>query len=161
MLPTPTSLGLRGAGKIQSFEARIDAAEALKMAALAMKRQYDKSHQPLVSHPGDKILLRLHQGYNIPRALSPKYSDQHAGPFKVLQRVGPLAYNIDIPSTWKIHPVVSIAHLEQYPQGDDPFNRPAPDQPAPIQVEGQDEYEVERIVAKRTHVTKSGKTKTQ
>jgi hypothetical protein len=36
-LPTPTALGLRGAGKIQSFEARIDAAEALKMADLAMK----------------------------------------------------------------------------------------------------------------------------
>jgi hypothetical protein len=79
-LPTPTALGLRGAGKIQSFEARIDAAEALKMADLAMKRQYDKSHQPVIFHPGDNVLLRLHKGYNVPKALSAKYSNQYAGP---------------------------------------------------------------------------------
>lgn len=46
-LPLPNALGLRGTSRLQSFEARIDAAEALKMAGLTMKRQYDKSHQPI------------------------------------------------------------------------------------------------------------------
>ncbi|KAG2012354.1 hypothetical protein GB937_007183 [Aspergillus fischeri] len=86
------------------------------MAALAMKRQHDKSHQPMLFHPGDKVLLRLHKGYDIPKALSAKYSDQYAGPFDIVQRVGPLAYKLDIPDTWRIHPVISIAHLEAYPE---------------------------------------------
>ncbi|KAF7115228.1 hypothetical protein CNMCM5793_001655 [Aspergillus hiratsukae] len=120
-LPAPSALGLRGAGKVQSFEARIEAAEALKLAGLAMKRQT----------------------------------------ITVLQRIGPLAYKLDLPETWRIHPVISVEHLEQYPPDQDPSGRPAPDKPGPIQVEGQGEYEIEKIIAKRYHKTKSGRIKAQ
>jgi hypothetical protein len=67
---------------------------------------------------------------------------QYARPSTVLKRVGPLAHELDLPETWRIHPVISIAHLKRYPPNQDPFGRPAPDKPGPIQVEGQDEYEI-------------------
>jgi hypothetical protein len=38
----------------------------------------------MIFHPGDKVLLYLYKGYNVPQALSPKYSNQYAGPFEVV-----------------------------------------------------------------------------
>lgn len=61
----------------------------------------------------------------------------------------------------KFKPVISITHLEPYPSGQDLFNRPTLDKPGPVKVEGQEEYEIKQIVAKCTHKTKSGRTKTQ
>jgi hypothetical protein len=74
-LPTPTTLRLRGAGKVQSFEARLNVEETLKIASIMMKQQYNRTHQPMIFHPGDRVLLHLYKGYNVPQALSPKYSD--------------------------------------------------------------------------------------
>jgi hypothetical protein len=34
---------------------------------------------------------------------------------RVLERIGNLAYRLDIPPNWKIHPVISVAHLEPKP----------------------------------------------
>jgi hypothetical protein len=36
-LPTPTTLGLRGAGKVQSFKARLNAEETLKLVSMMIK----------------------------------------------------------------------------------------------------------------------------
>ncbi|KAN0069219.1 hypothetical protein V8E54_012848 [Elaphomyces granulatus] len=59
-------------------------------------------------------MLRLHRGYSIPQieVLGRKLGPQFAGPFMVVEKIGPLAYRLNLPLHWKIHPVVSIAHLE-------------------------------------------------
>lgn len=99
--------------------------------------------------PGDWALLRLHRGYNIPSATNHKLDQQYAGPFKVLERIGRLAYRLQVPDHWKIHNVFSIAQLEPAPApGSDPYNRPLLDKPGPIEA-GADVYKVERILDKR------------
>ena len=67
-----------------------------------------------------------------------------------------MAYELDIPTTWKIHPVVSIAHLSPCPDNSaDPFNRTQPP-PGPLAYDTDDTtdadgevYELERIVDHR------------
>jgi hypothetical protein len=83
--------------------------------------------------------LRLHTGYNIPAATSKKLHMQRVGPFRVLERIGRLAYKLDIPSNWQFHPVFSVAHLEPAPADDDPFGRPRPEEPESMYVDGDDD----------------------
>lgn len=71
------------------------------------------------------------QGYSMPSALPDKFSQQYAGPFAVKRRVGRLAYELELPPHWAVHPVFSVAFLEKYPQEPDPFLRPIPDHPGP------------------------------
>ena len=48
---------------------------------------------------------------------------KYDGPFEVSQKVSSVAYRIKLPSSYKIHPVINIAHLENY-KGDPNQERP-------------------------------------
>jgi hypothetical protein len=80
--------------------AHVEANDAIMLAAMWMKRYYDRSHKPMFFKPGDFVSLRLHRGYNVPglKDRNVKIEQQFAGPFKVLERVGRLAYRIQLPS---------------------------------------------------------------
>lgn len=111
----------------------IDAKDAIALAAMVMKRQYDKKHIPMFFQVGDWVSLRLHRGYTVPglKDRNHKIEQQFAGPFKVIERIGRLAYKLQLPPTMsRVHPVISIAHLEpaQPPQAD-PFQRAHSEQP--------------------------------
>ena len=125
---TPWDLQYNALRYRQDFASRTDAAECLKYAAMQMKRQYDARHTPRHFSVGDKVLLRIGRGYNIPTnaLISRKLGQQYAGLFTVLERVGRLAYRLDLPSAWKVHPVISVQHLEPAPFPD-PFDREAQD----------------------------------
>ncbi|KAI0996570.1 hypothetical protein K3495_g11614 [Podosphaera aphanis] len=95
--------------------ARIEAIDAIKLAAVYMKHQYDSKHLPKVFKPGDFVALRLHRGFNVPglAGRNIKIEQQFAGPFRVLERMGRSTYRIDLPpSMRRIHPVISVVHLE-------------------------------------------------
>ena len=146
--------------KIDHFLARTSAKEAIDFAQLSNKFHYDRHHQPMFLKVGDWALLRLHKGYKIPSTLgiTKKLTQQYVGPFKVLQRVGRLAYKLDIPDSWLVHPVFTIAQLEPCPDPTkDPFNRPRDEHIPPISTneDGTINCEVERLLNKR--VFKKGK----
>jgi len=129
--------------------ARVDAADALDFAAMNMKYYYDRRHTAMFLAPGDYALLRLHKGYDLPSELNSKLSQQYAGPFKVLEKVGRLAYRLQLPDHWQIHDVFTIAQLEPAPPpGSDPYNRTAYDEPGPVEP-NTDIYKVSRILDKR------------
>lgn len=105
-------------------------------------------------------MLRLHRGYKIPSSqiLGTKLSQQFAGPFKILSKVGNLAYRLKIPTYWRIHPVFTIAQLEPcLKPALDPFSQgDMPKEPDSIFVEGDTDITtscmVERIILNRnTH----------
>jgi hypothetical protein len=129
--------------------ARIDAADALDFAVMNMKFHYDRRHTTMFLAPGDWALLRLHKCYRIPSATSHKLDQQYIRPFKVLEKVGRLAYCLELPAHWRIHDVFSIAQLEPAPApGSDPYERPIPDEPGPVIAENE-MYEVEGLLDKR------------
>ena len=54
------------------------------------------------------------------------------GPYPVVRKISPLAYELDLPLGVKIHPVVSIVYLSRYRAYEDPFGR-IPPPPGPIE----------------------------
>ena len=59
------------------------------------------------------------------------------GPFKVVQRVNDVAYELELPKPWKIHKVFHVSLLKPYHKG----GRHQPPPPA-LLVEGEEEFEV-------------------
>ena len=151
----PTDL-LLSTTPIDQDVARIEARDALSYAQLNQKFHYDRSHTPMFLKVGEWALIKLHKGYNIPSTahITKKLSQQYVGPFQVLQKVGRLAYRLAIPDRWPIHPVFTIAQLEPCPPpSSDPFQRPRPDHPDSVHVDGDTDtyksWELERLLNKR------------
>ena len=137
---------------------RRDAQLAMDFAAAQAKLRYDNRHRLLEFDVGDMVFLRLHHGYHLPGRPAKAYSQQRAGPYRVLERVGRLAYRLDIPPNSRIHPVISIAHLSPSADGEDPFQR-LTSPPGPVrddQPRADDEYEVEAILKHRRDKRKGG-----
>ena len=136
--------------------ARIDAADAIAFAQANALRAYDKKHQAIHFQKGDHVLLRLHKGYNIPSStiLGRKLSQQYAGPFRIIEKIGSLAYKLDLPKHWRVHPVFTVAQLEPCPDpSTDLFQRSRPEHPDSIFVERDNEqvksYKIEKLIAHR------------
>ncbi|KAK7961166.1 hypothetical protein PG988_012380 [Apiospora saccharicola] len=133
-----------------------EARDALDYAADTMKLQYDSTRRYHEFNVGDEVYLKLHKGYKLPGNNPRKWSQQRVGPFTIVKKVGPLAYELNFPRSWRVHRVVSIAQLYPTPKGGDPFGRTRP-QPGRIVVEGDDEewhsFEIEKLVARRINRT--------
>ncbi|OGM40970.1 hypothetical protein ABOM_010505 [Aspergillus bombycis] len=141
----------------QDFTSRLDAEQELGWAAFQMKQYYDRNRVPIEFEIGDEVFLKLHQGYKLPanKRVSKKFSRQLAGPFMVLRRIGDLVYELDLPSTWKVNPVISVIHLEKGTTDKDPFGR-APSKPPPVLEErfpdDTNRFEVEAVLDKRVNL---------
>lgn len=131
-----------------------EAAERIDRAGAIAKMRYDDKHTPTEFEVGDVVYLRLHKGYHLPGKPNRKWSPQRAGPFRVIRKVGKAAYELDFPKTWRVHPVISVAHLYKPRQGTDPYGRKAAP-PDPVMVEGEEHWEIERIVQRRVRWRKS------
>ena len=131
---------------------RIEARDAIAFAAIQSKRYYDGKHQPVFFEVNDYVHLRLHRGYAVPGLHHRKTSQQYVGPFKIIERIGRLAYRLQLPVAWKIHPVISVAHLEPATDPNtDPYKRPRPEQPPAVEIDGEDgHYEISKVLDKRT-----------
>jgi len=71
---------------------------------------YDKKHTPITFKPGDKVFITIitgiQPGYHLLNNVFMKLSEYRVGPFTILNTVGRLAYKLDIPKPWNIHPVM-------------------------------------------------------
>ena len=109
-----------------TFQSRTDAADAISFALANQKAHYNRKHQPLFIKVGDWAMLKLHKGYSIPSSVgvTKKLTQEYIGPFRVIKRVGCLAYKLDVPSDWRIHPIFSVAQFKPAPSPtEDPFQR--------------------------------------
>ena len=123
----------------------------IDIAAMFNKGRYDARHTPVDIDKGDTVYLRLHHGYQLPGNPKKKWSPTRAGPYMVKEIVGTQAFKLDFPSHWRVHPVVSAAHLWKPTQGMDPFHRIEP-APQPIALDGNgeaDHWELDRIIRHR------------
>ncbi|KAM4060255.1 chromatin organization modifier domain-containing protein [Hirsutella rhossiliensis] len=96
---------------------RKQASLAMDLAAMKAKRWYDAKHRPIHLKAGDKVYLKLHQGYHQPGRPPKKWSQQREGPFVIRRMVGDLACELDLPEQIKVHPVISIHHLKPAHEG--------------------------------------------
>ena len=75
-----------------------------------------------------------------------KLTEQFVAPYKVKNIISANAVKLELPSTVHIHPVVNVSKLQMYkPQ----VEGQKATKPAPVIVEGEEEYKVEKILNKR------------
>jgi hypothetical protein len=88
----------------------------LTMAQNHMKEHADQHHCERSFEVGDWVLLILqpYKQMSLKQAkkdhkLSPKYY----GPYKVLQKIGTMAYKLDFPTSSQVHPVFHVSCLQK------------------------------------------------
>ncbi|GHJ84924.1 hypothetical protein NliqN6_1326 [Naganishia liquefaciens] len=84
-------------------------------------------------------------------AATQKLHGKYSGPFQIVRKVSPTAYELDLPANIKIHPTINIEYLKEYHASPERLGpRDAPLRPdALLTSDGSAEYEVERILAHR------------
>ena len=66
------------------------------------------------------------------------------GPFKIAKVISPVAYGLDLPPAWRVHPVFHVSNLKRFKRSEEFEREEQP--PPPVMVEGEEEYEVEAIL---------------
>ena len=124
-------------------ELRKEAAAAHEVAAAAMAKRI-RGKLPDFKE-GDKVWLEgKNLRLNYPhRKLAPK----REGPFKIIKVLGPVTYRLQLPKTWKMHPVFHATLLTPFRTTEE--HGPSYPRPPPDLVEQEPEYEVEAITNHR------------
>ncbi|XP_058766610.1 uncharacterized protein LOC131640216 [Vicia villosa] len=96
----------------------------LQRSRKQMETQANKSRRELTFNVGDSVLLRLrpYRQHSVTKRSSKKLSKYYHGPYTVVKRVGEVAYELDLPSSSKIHPVVHVSLLRPFFEASSTFN---------------------------------------
>ncbi|KAL4297251.1 hypothetical protein GQ457_12G025690 [Hibiscus cannabinus] len=87
----------------------------LFQAQLRMKNQADKRRREVELTVGDWAFVRLqpYRQLSLRMNRNQKLSPRFFGPYKVAQRIGPVAYKLELPDSTRIHPIFHISQLKQ------------------------------------------------
>lgn len=102
-------------------------------------------------------MLKLHKDYSIFSSVgvTKKLIQQYVGRFRIVKKVGQLAYKLDIPSDWRIYPVNSVAQLKPASDpAEDPFQHFRPQYLPLVFAEGDTDrhksFKIDRLLDKWT-----------
>jgi hypothetical protein len=130
--------------RLERFQRACDSvSKRLKDTMAVQKKYYDAQHEPIEFGTGDFVLLST-KNLNIKRpkgSLWPKY----VGPFEILEPCRKQAYHLKFPSTWRIHDVINVSHLEKW-RGDKHLYKGPVIIPDEVKFENRQEYEVKCVL---------------
>src|SRR6266436_7320116 len=117
-----------------------------KNAIWALNKSSDQNGPPPSQYkPGQQVWLDTTH-LKLPHQKA-KLTPKCLGPFKITKEISLVVYQLALPVSWRIHDVFHASLLSPYHETNahgPNFTRPPPDL-----IEGEEEYEVERIVAHR------------
>ncbi|KAI3761239.1 hypothetical protein L1987_51651 [Smallanthus sonchifolius] len=101
-----------------SYHTSIDMApfEALYGLARSRQKSYaDKRRKPLEFQVGDLVLLKVSPWKGVIRfGKKGKLAPRYVGPFKILERIGKVAYKLELPpSLGSVHPTFHVSNLKK------------------------------------------------
>jgi hypothetical protein len=128
--------------RIQQFK---EARERTQQLMIKAQKSWVKHKDTPKFQLGNLVWL---EGKNL-RTVQPtaKLVPKRHGPFKVTQVMSAVNYRLELPTQWSIHPVFHIDLLTPYHET--PIHGANYQRPSPDLVEGEEEYEVETILASR------------
>jgi len=129
-------------------EIQEEAKAALGKAQADMKKYADKKRSDIEEYKvGDLVMLSTKDlKYQMVGRRTENLMERFIGPYKVKKIISTNVVKLQLPSTVKIHPVVNISRIRRY-VGQVEGQRK--EQPAPVIIEGEEEWEVEQILNKR------------
>ena len=110
----------------------------------AQKSQADRHHREVEYAMGQKVLLKMRK---LRQKLPRKLQDRCMGLFEVLKRLRPIAYKLDLSYSSALKMIHLVFHNSLIRDFNDNGLR---QQPPPVEVDGQQEYQIEVIVGHRT-----------
>ncbi|KAJ9512039.1 hypothetical protein QJQ45_004614 [Haematococcus lacustris] len=122
---------------------------ALQRAVDKQKQQADKHRRHLEFNVGDKVLLSTATLNLKTPSNSAKLQPRYVGPFKVLTKVSPVAYKLDLPTTMRITPTFHISKLRPYLTTSSFPDRHVDLQPLPQLENGEEYFTIEAILGRR------------
>lgn len=133
------------------------AADTILFALANQKEHYNRSHQPLFMKVGVWAMLKLYKSYSIPSSIgvTKKLTQQYVGSFWIIEKIGCLAYKLEIPGNWKIYLVFFVAQLEPAPAPfKDTFYQSRPQKPPSVFLKGDTDrhkfFKIDHLLNKRT-----------
>jgi len=125
-----------------------EAKAALGKAQADMKKYADRKRSDVEEYKiGDLVMLSTKDlKYQMVGRRTEKLTERFVGPYRIKKIVSSNAIELELPSTVKIHPVVNVSRIRRYIGQVEGQKK---EQPLPVIIEGEEEWEVERILNKR------------
>ena len=125
-----------------------EAKAALRQAQEDMRKYADKKRSDADEYKvGDLVMLSTKDlKYQMVGRRTEKLMERFVSPYRVKEIISSNAVKLELPSTVKIYPVVNVSRVRRY-IGQVEGQRK--EQPAPVIIEGEEEWEVEQILNKR------------
>ena len=120
--------------------------ENIEFAQQKMRENHDQGIKRSNIKVGDQVMIstKLTTPMHLQSRANKALQDKWHGPYKVLEIISNNAYRLKLPSTLRIHPVISCTFIKPYASTND-FPHRIKELPPPIIVDNQIEYEVESI----------------
>jgi len=128
--------------KMQS-EAKV----ALAKAQDDMKQYTDRNRGEAIEYKvGDLVMLSTkYLKWQMVGKRIEKLTERYVGSYKVKRVILANSVELDLPSSIQIHPVVNVSRIQKYV---DHVEGQKAEQPAPVIIEGEEKWEVEKILNK-------------
>ena len=128
----------------QMKTALTEAQTNLERAQCRMANAVNRSRRSEQYNISDEVVLSTMNLRNYCPHLPVKLWARRVGPFTISRVVLSVAYKVDLPPKWQIHPVFPIDCLKQYIHSEKFLREVEP--PPPVLVEDHLEYEVEDLI---------------
>lgn len=112
-----------------------------KMTALHQQEKVvaDRSRREAGITVGQQVMLST-KNLQL-KSVSGKMKPRFVGPFRVCELIGSNAAKLELPPSMSVHPTFNVSLLKIY--------KGKLQRPGPVEVEGQEEFEIEKIIAHR------------
>jgi len=125
-----------------------EAQAVLKKTQEEMKKQVDRRREEVEEYwEGDLVLLSMKDlKWQMKGRRTEKLTERFVESYKIKRVISTNTVELELPKTVKIHPVVNISRIRRYREQVLGQKK----QPTlPVIIEGEEEYEVEKIINKR------------
>jgi len=131
--------------KMKEIQEKVKA--ALSKAQEEMKKYTNKKRAEVDNYKvGDLVMLSTKDlKYQMVGRRTEKLTERFVRPYRIKKVVLLNVVELELPSTVKVHPVVNVSRIQQYIEQVEEQRK---EQPAPVIIKGEEEWEVERILNK-------------